>query len=203
MGLRRVEIDTAKLPKAIQKFAEDRKYGYLEVQKEVYDDNGTVVDTVGMEMGSSEAEGTKKLFGLAPFIFNTLDQPKGGVLFIDEFDARLHPKLSRKIVELFNSKITNPNNAQLIFITHDSNFLDAKLLRRDQIAFVEKDKKGVSTIHSLVEFKGIRNDASFEKDYLKGKYGAIPILNQLDQFRWSSGRCYSLIRPLRPVFVSV
>lgn len=181
VGLKKIEIDSKQSSKMVQYQEEDEKNGYLEVQKKVYDEEGQVVDIIGMEMSRSEAEGTKKLIGLAPFIFNVLDNSEGGILVIDEFDARLHPRLSQKIVALFNSELTNPNNAQLIFITHDSNFLDSKLLRRDQIVFVEKDKKGVSSIHSLVEFKGIRNDASFEKDYLKGKYGAVPTLNQLDQ----------------------
>ena len=78
------------------------------------------------------------------------------------------------MVELFHNPDTNPRNAQLIFVTHDSNLLDASLLRRDQVTFVKKDKCGASELYSLVEFKGVRNTASFEKDYLMGKYGAVP-----------------------------
>jgi len=118
------------------------------------------------------AEGTRKIFYMSPIIFSVLDL--GTTLAIDEFDARMHPNLTRKIVELFHSSKTNPNNAQLIFATHDTNLLDAKLLRRDQISFAKKDKFGATEIYSLVEFKGIRNDASFEKDYLSGKYEAVP-----------------------------
>ena len=66
--------------------------------------------------------------------------------------------------------------SQFIFATHDTNLLDAKLLRRDQICFVEKDNEGASHFYSLVDFKGIRNDASYEKDYIAGRYGAIPFL---------------------------
>lgn len=131
------------------------------------------------EMNSQEAEGTKRIFSLSHFIFSTLEN--GKVLVIDEFDARMHPRLTRKIVEMFHSLNTNPNNAQLIFTTHDTNLLDAKLLRRDQISFVKKNKDGASELYSLVEFKGVRNDASFEKDYLLGKYDAVPTnLNALD-----------------------
>lgn len=126
-----------------------------------------------------EAEGTKKIFEFSSYIFLILE--KGGTLIIDEFDAKLHPQLTRKIVELFHSPSTNPHNAQLIFITHDSNLLDSHLLRRDQISFAQKDKNGATELYSLVEFKGVRNDASFEKDYLQGKYYAVPTnLNQLD-----------------------
>ena len=119
-----------------------------------------------------ESEGTQKMFELSPFIYAALKQ--GTPLFIDEFDARFHPLLTKKIVELFNSE--GNKKSQLIFITHDTNLLSADLLRRDQIDFVEKDRYGASHLYTLVEIKGVRNDASFEKDYIQGKYGAIPFL---------------------------
>ncbi|TVR42344.1 MAG: ATP-binding protein [Cryomorphaceae bacterium] len=125
-----------------------------------------------LELHAQEAEGTKKLFGLSPFIFKSLE--RGGVFFIDEFDARLHPKLTRKIIDLYHNPETNPHNAQLIFISHDTNLLDRNLLRRDQICFANKKKNGVTELYSLVEIKGVRNDASYEKDYLRGKYRAVP-----------------------------
>jgi len=99
-------------------------------------------------------------------------------LIIDEFDARFHPLLTKKIVELFNSD--SNKGSQLIFATHDTNLLNAKLLRRDQICFVEKDKYGASHFYTLAEFKGVRNDASFEKDYIEGRYGAIPFLGDFN-----------------------
>ncbi len=123
-----------------------------------------------------ESEGTQKMFELSPFIFDALNDSKP--LIIDEFDARFHPLITKKIVELFNSK-TN-TNSQLIFITHDTNLLSSELLRKDQIEFVEKDKFGVSHLYSLLQFKGIRNNASFEKDYLQGKYGAVPFLGNFN-----------------------
>lgn len=132
-------------------------------------------DVAGEEVFSfalQESEGTKKMFELSPFIYNALQ--KGTPLIIDEFDSRFHPLLTKKIVELFNSK--DNSNAQLIFVTHDTNFLSADILRRDQIDFVEKDKFGASRLYTLVQFKGVRNTASFEKDYFRGKYGGIPFL---------------------------
>lgn len=122
--------------------------------------------------GMQESEGTRKMFELSPFIYKSVKE--GTPLFIDEFDSRFHPLLTKKIVELYNS--VENKNAQLIFTTHDTNLLSADLLRRDQIDFVEKDKYGASHLYSLVEIKGVRNDASFEKDYIQGKYGAIPFL---------------------------
>lgn len=122
--------------------------------------------------GMQESEGTKKMFELSPFIYKSLKE--GSPLVIDEFDSRFHPLLTKKIVELYNS-IEN-KKAQLIFTTHDTNLLSSDLLRRDQIDFVEKDNYGASHLYTLVEIKGVRNDASFEKDYIQGKYGAIPFL---------------------------
>jgi AAA15 family ATPase/GTPase len=121
---------------------------------------------------SQESEGTRKMFELSPFIYRSLKE--GTTLIIDEFDSRFHPLLTKKIVELFNSN--QNSNSQLIFTTHDTNLLSSELLRRDQIDFVEKDKYGASHLYTLVEIKGIRNNASFEKDYIQGKYGAIPFL---------------------------
>jgi hypothetical protein len=119
-----------------------------------------------------ESEGTRKMFESSPFIYAALKESTP--LVIDEFDARFHPLLTKKIVELFNSE--SNKGSQLIFITHDTNLLSAELLRRDQIDFVEKDRFGASYLYTLVEIKGVRNDASFEKDYIQGKYGAIPFL---------------------------
>ena len=124
-----------------------------------------------------ESEGTLKLFELSPIVFEALKENRP--LIIDEFDARFHPLLTKKIIELFNSK--QNSNSQLIFITHDTNLLSADLLRRDQIEFIEKDKYGASHLYSLVQFKGIRNTASFEKDYINGKYGAIPFLGDFSK----------------------
>lgn len=124
-----------------------------------------------------ESEGSNKMFELSPLIYKSITN--GTPLIIDEFDARFHPLITKKIVELFNSPINK--NAQLIFVTHDTNLLSADLLRRDQIDFVEKDKYGASHLYTLVKFKGIRNNASFEKDYIQGKYGAIPFLGNFDK----------------------
>jgi AAA15 family ATPase/GTPase len=110
----------------------------------------------------------------------------GKVLIVDELDARLHPLISLAIVELFNSNETNPNNAQLIFMTHDTNLLSNKLFRRDQIWFTEKNRYGATDLYSLVEYKvrndnsKVRNDKSFESDYIKGRYGAIPYIGNLN-----------------------
>ena len=76
---------------------------------------------------------------------------------------------------MFQDPHINKYNAQLIFATHDTNLLDNKFFRRDQVWFMEKNRFGATDLYSLVDFK-VRNDASFEKDYIAGKYGAIPFL---------------------------
>ncbi len=142
-----------------------------------YNERKEKVGETNLQFLSSQSEGTLKMFEISTFIINAIEN--GETLVIDEFDARLHPLVSKKIVELFNSQ--GNSEAQLIFATHDTNLLSADLLRRDQIDFVEKDKYGESHLYSLVQFKGIRNTASFEKDYIKGKYGAIPFLGDFNQ----------------------
>lgn len=98
---------------------------------------------------------------------------------MDDLDARMHPLISRAIVNLFNSKETNPHHAQLIFVTHDTYLLSNKIFRRDQIWFTEKDRYGVTNVYSLAKYRNIRSDASFENGYLQGQYGAIPHIGNL------------------------
>ncbi len=123
-----------------------------------------------------ESLGTTKLFALLGPFFDTIQN--GGVLVIDEFGTSLHTQLSVELLKLFYSTM-NTSGAQLVITTHDTNLLRKDLLRRDQIWFAEKSSEGTSDLYSLVEYKinqanSVRNDASFSKDYLLGRYGAIP-----------------------------
>ncbi len=138
-----------------------------------YDTEGKQISLEVFDLDKQESEGTKKLFAFAGPILDTLRN--GKVLVIDELDARLHPLITKAIIALFNSNETNPQNAQLIFMTHDTNLLNNKIFRRDQIWFTEKNKQGATDLYSLVEYK-VRNDASFESDYIRGRYGAIPFI---------------------------
>ena len=131
-----------------------------------------------------ESLGTTKLFALLGPFFDTIQN--GGVLIIDEFGASLHTQLSVELLKLFYSTM-NVLGAQLIITTHDTNLLRKDLLRRDQIWFAEKSSEGASDLYSLVEYKinqanSVRNDASFSKDYLLGRYGAIPYFGNIDKF---------------------
>ena len=128
------------------------------------------------DLDKHESDGTQKIFALSGPLLETLNN--GQVLVIDELDARLHPLITRAIIELFNSQTTNSKNAQLVFATHDASLLSNKFFRRDQIWFTEKDRYGATGLYSLAEFK-VRNDASFSKDYIAGKYGAIPFIGSI------------------------
>jgi len=169
------DIDTFDVPSESEnkKDSENEKKKKLVVStRKKYNENLEFKGEEPFPFSMMESEGTLKLFELSPFVFEALKENRP--LIIDEFDARFHPLLTKKIIELFNSK--QNSSSQIIFITHDTNLLSADFLRRDQIEFVEKDKYGASHLYSLVQFKGIRNTASFEKDYINGKYGAIPFL---------------------------
>jgi len=158
-------------------FKEDEKKKLLLSIRKKFDDKKEVIENASFPFRLYESEGTQKLFELSPFIYGSL---KNNIpIIIDEFDARFHPLLTKKIIELYNNQ-TNISS-QLVFITHDTNLLSSELLRRDQIEFVEKDKYGASHLYSLVQFKGIRNNVSFEKDYIQGKYGAIPFLGDFNK----------------------
>lgn len=132
---------------------------------------------------TSESSGTLKMFSLYQELQDTL--AKGSVFFIDELNARLHPLLVRNFLLTFLNPKINTNHAQLVFTTHDTWQLSNKLLRRDEVWFTEKDDKGMSTLYSLSDFSdqdgsAIRKDENFEKNYLLGKYGAIPSLTKID-----------------------
>ncbi|MHC5933139.1 AAA family ATPase [Nostoc sp.] len=161
-----------------------RKVISVQTMHQKFDGEGNPVSTEIFDLQDQESEGTQKVFALAGPLVDTLK--KGKVLIIDEFDARIHPLISRAIVELFNSNETNPNNAQLIFMTHDTNLLNNKLFRRDQIWFTEKNRYGATDLYSLAEYN-VSNDASFESDYIQGRYGAIPYIGNLNHLIDSHG----------------
>lgn len=161
-----------------------------EMKEDTYKINALhkMVDSDGMAelpLGM-ESAGTLKMFALYPELQEVLE--KGSVFFIDELNARLHPLLVRNFLLTFLNPEINTNHAQLVFTTHDTWQLSNQLLRRDEIWFVEKDKRGVSALYSLADFVDedgyrIRKDESYEKNYLLGKYGAIPNLKSIDVFR--------------------
>ncbi|MDX1971553.1 MAG: ATP-binding protein [Candidatus Sumerlaeia bacterium] len=127
------------------------------------------------------SDGTLQLFQIIPSLQIAMEC--GSPLIFDELDLSLHPFITNAIVNLFNSAESNPKNAQLIFSAHDTGPLSHANLRRDQIWFTEKNLRQESVLYSLVEFKDgkVRSDGNYEKQYLEGRYGAIPNLSMLDE----------------------
>ena len=142
-----------------------------------YDESLTPVGDVSSDFEYLESEGTQQMLRLTPSLVTMLHN--GGVLIVDELGSQLHPMLTKKIFSLFNS---NQNKkAQIIATTHTTELMSSDLLRKDQIDFTEKDKYGRSYLYTLVEIKGVRNTASYENDYFKGKYGAVPFLGNWEE----------------------
>ncbi len=124
-----------------------------------------------------ESDGTQKLFSFAgPWIDSLAN---GHVLFIDELHDNLHPRLVQFLVELFHNNETNPNNAQLVFTTHETSILNQEVFRRDQIWFCEKDKEQATALYPLTDFSPRKGRENLEHAYLSGRYGALPYVRPL------------------------
>lgn len=142
-----------------------------------------IVDKYEAELNLlDESSGTKKLFGLLPFIAKSL--LRGTTLVIDELDAKIHPVLLKYLIMTFSDMEKNKKGAQLIFTSHDLSTMNSEVFRRDEIWFVAKGNRQNSKLYSLVEFKNgkgesVRKDAKFNKQYLEGKYGANPYLRKI------------------------
>lgn len=180
----------------IKNFFEETNLGFMDIDVELenademkmksetvhwlYDEKGNRKGLRNFPTEKMESEGTKKIIEIAGPIFDAILH--GKILIVDELDAKLHPFLTRKIIGLFMNKEFNKTGAQLIFATHDTNLLNIQYLRRDQIWFTEKDKSDSTDLYSLVEFRDdsgnkVRNDRNIEKDYINGRYGAIPFMS--------------------------
>ena len=150
----------------------------------VYDDSEKEISFITFHKGKdgkryplylyNESEGTIKSIML--FIYARMAVLSDGSIFVDELNIKLHPLLLKFIIDLFYEK---DSMAQFIYTTHDTTLMDKKFFRRDQIWFVQKDEFGYSELSALSDFK-VRSDASFEKDYLAGVYGGIPLLGEFD-----------------------
>lgn len=141
-----------------------------------YDEKRKIVGSVPFLIDKSESEGTKKYFNLVGLFVKAILE--GHLVVIDEFDARLHTLLSKAIIKIFNSEKIK-STAQLLVASHDTALLDRNLLRRDQIYFVEKNELGATSAISLVEYKP-RKESPYDKNYLEGKYGGIPFIEDLE-----------------------
>lgn len=121
---------------------------------------------------SDESDGTRKLMSIAPAIESVLNN--GGIVLVDELEKELHPMLVNYIVANFQSKTSNPNGAQLIFTTHNTELLNMELMRKDQLYFADINRNdGASELYSIGDFSTKTAD-NIRKGYLAGKYGATP-----------------------------
>lgn len=129
-----------------------------------------------------ESKGTQKLFALLPrLIFSLMN---GNLTVIDEMDAKLHPRLIQYIIDMYKDKELNKEGAQLIISSHDLTTMNKNVFRRDEILFASKNKEDSSDLYSLYEIRDIngehiRTTASYNKQYIEGRYGADPYLKRI------------------------
>ena len=163
IGIKQIKVDLI--------HSEEERTSYrIKTIHDVYDQEGNIVGEETFDI-EDESSGTIRYMA---FIRSFLDSiNNGGVFIVDELTARLHPILAKFIVDLYQNEYNN--KAQLIFTTHDVSLLNRNQFRRDEIAFVDKSAQGVSTVYTMADLK-VRSDASFLKEYLSGKYGAVPII---------------------------
>ncbi len=153
-------------------------------EKDVFDIKTVHLNAQGEKIEfdfEDESDGTRKLFAFAGPWIDALNN--GFVLIIDELHDNLHPKLVQFLIQLFHSTETNPNNAQLIFTTHETSILNQEVLRRDQIWFCEKDNTKGTCLYPLTDFSPRKGRENLEMSYLAGRYGALPFVRSL---KWTS-----------------
>jgi uncharacterized protein len=127
-----------------------------------------------------ESDGTRRLLHLLPAL-HLYKGGEGTVFVIDEIDRSLHPLLAKEFVRAFLKECAG-KGSQIIFSTHDTNLLDPKLLRRDEIWFAEKKlPAGATELYSLSDFK-VRTDLKFDKAYLEARFGAVPPIPELPEW---------------------
>jgi len=158
----------------------------------LYDAENNPTATTWWKWDEKESAGAKKAFHISGPVLWAL--ANGGVLIMDEIEAKLHPLMTLNTIEIFLNSQSNPNNAQLIFATHDTNLLSYSKLRRDQIYFAEKNEWESTELYSLSDFvyfgekngesvpEKERPDTDKEKRYFEGRYGAIPMLGDFQNF---------------------
>jgi AAA15 family ATPase/GTPase len=170
-------IQDAALKSVLQRFGQQQDK--LLTWHKKFDANGVEIDRITFDFESQESEGTQKIISLLGPWLDALEN--GRILIVDEMDARLHSLLTKQLIDWFHT--ANPNHAQLIFVAHDTHLLTKDVFRRDQIWFTEKTRFGATELYSLLEYKeaAVRSETAFDKNYLKGKYGAIPQLDGIQK----------------------
>lgn len=146
----------------------------LEIKTRHKSDSKIFLDTL-FDFFSEESDGTQRIFCLIGSFIDALNN--GKTIVLDELELRLHPNLSKYLLQLFQDPSKNTKNAQIIFTTHNTNLLSLNSLRKDQIWLIQKDpNNGRSDLYSLAEFN-VGNDKNIEKEYLAGIFGATPFIS--------------------------
>jgi uncharacterized protein len=166
---------------------DEKKPNSLEVPLEkifftkTFKNNRNEDQVVNLNLGLTESFGTQRLFDIAGLLLLAFDLKNNVFIILDEVDSNFHPSLLIKLIGLFNDPAINKNKSQLLFTSHDTNLMSPSIMRRDQFYFTEKNEDQSTRLYSLADLKGIRNDADFAREYLRGYYGALPILSELSK----------------------
>ncbi len=179
-------LDEARLPDGLSPeakkdlLARHSRIAQINTSHTIYDKDGVSMGNEKFDLNVDESKGTCKFVAMAGPILHTVET--GSILVIDEFEARLHPNLTKAILRWFHSP-QNDKGAQLIIATHDTGLMTPDILRRDQIWFCEKDNQGSTSLYCLDEFdkKEVRATTKFNRQYLEGIFGAVPQI-ALDEF---------------------
>lgn len=156
-----------------KKIQEDYKYE-IKTAHGFFDETNKSSGLIDFDI-EEESTGTRSLLSIGGIIIDALE--KGSVLVIDEFEKNLHPIITSYLIKLFNEKIFNPKNAQLIFATHDITQLNEDLFNRDQVWFTQKNEFGVTELIRCSDIKGLRLNAPLDKWYAAGRLGGTAIIN--------------------------
>lgn len=177
LSIKEETIESEDFPKELQEILGDllkEEIKGLRVQSthNRYDSRGDLTGKEVFELRRQESEGTQKVAELLGLIFSTLE--RGELLVIDELDAKLHPLLTRAIIQLFTNPKINKQGAQLVFTTHDTNQLNLDYVRRDEIWFTEKNQMEETQLYAHIEFEDFEEADLIADEYVMGRYGAIP-----------------------------
>lgn len=170
VGIEKIITEKEKI--RISNRQEEEEIDVVKTIHPIYDNNGNKIGEKIFDI-HQESSGTIRFLSYIQYIIELIED--GGVFIVDELSSRLHPLLTKFIVDIFQSDV-NKGNAQLIFTTHEVSIMNKDQFRRDEVAIVDKDISGKSSLYTLSDLQ-IREDATFNKDYFKGKYGGIPIIS--------------------------
>ena len=126
---------------------------------------------VSFDLDVEESSGTRKLFQILLRLLDVVRNKKS--LMMDEFDMGLHTRLADFILDLIHAS----ESSQLLFTSHNTNLIDMRRLRKDQVVFVNKLEDGSTEVYSLYDYKDFRENMDAEKGYIQGRFDAVPFVD--------------------------